>query len=114
MKYPIQRLLEAGEPVLSGVGVFGEVHCVGDVGGRILQQGQVDQLPLQPVHLQHVKLRTGRQRRPGLTPGPNILLRQQPTALSHEGTHSDSEGKNSNISEKYIILSPINSCYQAY
>lgn len=56
IKYPIQCLLEAVEPVLSGVRVLSEVHGVWDVGRRVLQQGQVDQLPLQPVHLQHVEL----------------------------------------------------------
>lgn len=56
VSYPIQGLLEAVQPVFTGQSVLCEVHSVGDVRGRVLQQGQVHQLPLQPVHLQHVKL----------------------------------------------------------
>lgn len=56
--YPIQGLFEAVEPVLSGQSVLSEVHCVRDVGWRVLQQRQINQLPLQAVHLQHVKLDT--------------------------------------------------------
>lgn len=54
--YPVQGLLEAVEPVLAGQGVLCEVHGVGDVRGRVLQQRQIHQLPLQTVHLQHVEL----------------------------------------------------------
>lgn len=54
--HPIQGLLKAGEPVLAGQSIVGEVHCVRHIGGRVQKEGQVDQGPLQPVHLQQVKL----------------------------------------------------------
>ena len=56
VSYPVQGLLEAIQPVFTGQSVLCQVHGVGDVRGRVLQQGQVHQLPLQTVHLQHVKL----------------------------------------------------------
>lgn len=56
--YPVQGLFEAVQPVVAGLGVLRQVDRVGDVRGRVLQQGQINQLPLQTVHLQHVKLDT--------------------------------------------------------
>lgn len=54
--HPIQGLLKAHEPVLTGQSIIGEVYRVRHIGGRVQEEGQVDQGPLQPVHFQQVKL----------------------------------------------------------
>lgn len=54
--HPIQSLLKACEPVLSGQSVVSEVYRVGHIGGWVQEEGQVDQGPLQSVHFQQVKL----------------------------------------------------------
>lgn len=54
--HPIQGLLKAREPVLTGQSIISEVHRVRHIGGWVQEEGQVDQGPLQPVHFQQVKL----------------------------------------------------------
>lgn len=54
--YPIKGILKAVKPVFTGEGVLSEVHCVRNVGGGVLQQRKIHQLPLQTIHFQHVKL----------------------------------------------------------
>ena len=53
-----QSTFEAGEPVCARVVVPEQVHRVRDVLLGVLQQRAVEQLRLQPVHLQVVNLKT--------------------------------------------------------
>lgn len=41
--HPIQGLLKAREPVLTGQSIISEVYCVRHIGGRVQEEGQVDQ-----------------------------------------------------------------------